>query len=71
MQEKEVLRRYAEGERDFKRLNLRGANFRGAVLAGADFSDCDLRGANFTRVTLTEARLGARLPWLKGRFSLG
>jgi len=71
MQAKEVLRRHVEGEREFKRLKLRGANFKGANLVGAIFDGCDLCGANYFRATLTEARLGARLPWLKGRFSLG
>lgn len=50
---KEVLKKYAAGERNFQRRNLRGANFKGANLPEANFSECDLRGANFRRANLT------------------
>ncbi|MDY6781797.1 MAG: pentapeptide repeat-containing protein [Cyanobacteriota bacterium] len=43
----ELLQRYAAGERNFQRLNLRGINLRGA----------DLRKINFGRTDLTEADL--------------
>jgi uncharacterized protein YjbI with pentapeptide repeats len=48
MKADEVLRRYAAGERDFHRVNLRGQSFKGKDLSGADFSEADIRGANFT-----------------------
>ncbi len=56
MKAKEVLRRYAAGERDFRYLNLRGQSFQGQNLAGADFSESDIRGANFSNCNLRGAK---------------
>ncbi|MGQ4648368.1 pentapeptide repeat-containing protein [Lyngbya aestuarii] len=39
MKAEEVLRRYAAGERGFRRVNLRGQSFKGKNLSGADFSE--------------------------------
>ncbi|MDJ0695488.1 pentapeptide repeat-containing protein [Mastigocoleus sp. MO_188.B34] len=50
MKASEVLRRYAAGERDFRRVNLRGQD-----LSGADFSNADIRGTNFTKANLRGA----------------
>ncbi|WP_049802601.1 pentapeptide repeat-containing protein [Gloeothece verrucosa] len=47
MKVSEVLKRYAAGDRDFRRVNLRGQSFKGADLSGADFSHADIEGTNF------------------------
>ena len=65
MKAKEVLSRYAAGERNFRGANLRGRSFRGKDLSGADFSEADIRGANFTNAILqganfTKARAGVQ-----------
>ena len=65
----EVLRRYTEGERNFRKANLRGANFRGKDLSGADFSEADIRSANFTDAALrgvnfTKATAGLQRRWM-------
>ncbi|MEM9274833.1 MAG: pentapeptide repeat-containing protein [Cyanobacteria bacterium P01_F01_bin.143] len=52
MKAAEVLRRYAAGERNFQRENLRGQSFKGADLSGADFSEADIRGTNFKYANL-------------------
>lgn len=54
MQVEEVLRRYAEGERDFRGVNLRGQSFTGQELTGADFSGADIRGTSFSRAKLRQ-----------------
>lgn len=56
MTAKEVLKRYAAGERDFCSRNLRGQSFKGQDLSGADFSGADIRGTNFTEANLTGAK---------------
>ena len=57
---KEVLRRYAAGEKDFQGLNLSGQSLRGANLSGADFSSANfsntkLYSTNFASTNLTNA----------------
>ena len=54
MKANEVLRRYEAGERDFRRVNLRGQSFKGKDLSGADFSEADIFGTNFTGANLRE-----------------
>ena len=56
MKADEVLRKYAAGERDFRRAILRGQSFKNEDLSGADFSEANIRGANFTNANLTDAK---------------
>ncbi|NET61365.1 MAG: hypothetical protein F6K47_36135 [Symploca sp. SIO2E6] len=56
MKASEVLKRYKDGETDFRRVSLRGQSFKRANLAGADFSEADIRGANFTNAYLRGAK---------------
>lgn len=56
MKAKQIINRYAAGERNFRGENLgenlRWQNFKGADLSGADFSNADIRGANFSNANL-------------------
>jgi len=56
MTAEEVLRRYAEGERNFENIILKGQSFRGKKLSGANFSGSDIRGTDFSSATLSEAK---------------
>ena len=49
---KQILQRYAAGERDFRGAILNGCNFSGANLSGADFSGAQIRGTRFVDATL-------------------
>ena len=62
MKAQELLRRYAEGERNFQRGNLQGQSFKGKNLAGADFREADIRSADFSNANLT----GANFKYVKG-----
>ncbi|MBW4550384.1 MAG: pentapeptide repeat-containing protein [Aphanocapsa sp. GSE-SYN-MK-11-07L] len=58
----ELLERYAAGERDFRKVNLReaclsGANLCGINLSRARLSDADLSGINLSEAKLSDADL--------------
>jgi uncharacterized protein YjbI with pentapeptide repeats len=55
MKASEVLKRYAAGERNFCRADLRGQSFKGQNFSGANFSEADIREANFTHAILRGA----------------
>lgn len=62
MEAKELLEKYAEGERKFRSEKLIGANLTGAKLVEinlykADLKEIDLSGANLTNANLCEANL--------------
>ena len=62
MDAKELLERYAAGERGFGGADLRGANLSGANLLGANLERADLEKAHLNRAHLGNARLeSARL----------
>jgi Domain of unknown function (DUF1830)/Pentapeptide repeats (8 copies) len=59
---RELLDRYAAGERDFRGMSLIQANLSGYNLSEADFSQAELSGADFSRSNLSWAILrGAQL----------
>ncbi|AOY84132.1 pentapeptide repeat-containing protein [Moorena producens JHB] len=68
MKANEVLKKYAAGERDFRRENLRGQSFQGENLSGADFSEADIIGANFKNANLTGTKFCKANAGLQRRF---
>jgi len=69
MRASEVLERYAAGERDFRRINIRGQAFVGKDLSGSDFRDADIRGTNFTKSSLRDADLSCTHAGLQRRWA--
>ncbi len=53
---KQILQRYAAGERNFRGAILNGCNFSGTNLSGADFSGAKIRGTRFIEATLIETK---------------
>jgi len=51
MNTKELLSRYAAGQRDFQNLNLVAANLRNVNLSGANLSGANLAKANLQAPT--------------------
>lgn len=71
MKAKELMRLYAQGERNFQGANLRGESLQGQKLDGADFSHTDIRGTNFAGADLNNtkfvyAKAGLPLYWITG-----
>ncbi|APB34517.1 putative endoribonuclease L-PSP [Gloeomargarita lithophora Alchichica-D10] len=54
-----LSQRYAQGEKDFSRLNLAGADLSGIILAGGDLRGTNFQGANLHGANLSRCRLHA------------
>ncbi len=65
-----VLQRYHNGERDFRRVNLRGLSFKGQNLAGADFSEADIRSTNFAKANLSHTNFSGAIGGIQTRWWL-
>ena len=59
----ELLKRYADGKRDFRGVILRGQSLHEADLSGIDLRESDLSGVRFIGVNLSRANL---VPTLRG-----
>ena len=66
----ELIRRYGAGERDFRRLDLRGLNLSRQQLAGADFSGADLRSTDFLEANLQGVNFADAIGGLRRRNGL-
>jgi uncharacterized protein YjbI with pentapeptide repeats len=55
MKASEIREKYAAGERNFHRVNLRGQSFKGEDLSGADFTEAEIQGTNFSNANLKGA----------------
>ena len=66
----ELIRRYGAGERDFRRLDLRGLNLSRQELAGVDFSGADLRSTDFLEANLQKVNFADAIGGLRRRNSL-
>ena len=71
MKTTELLKRYANGERDFRDANLRGQSFKGQDLSGCDFSGSDIRSANFTGAVLCGTNFSGAIAGLQKRWATG
>ncbi|NJQ97318.1 MAG: pentapeptide repeat-containing protein [Hydrococcus sp. CSU_1_8] len=57
MKASEVLKKYADGERNFCHANLRGQSFKRKDLSGADFSHAKIQSADFSNANLKKCKI--------------